>query len=36
MTAFCCPVCLHEPTCRDLLESAFARPEDVSTHEEQA
>ena len=27
---FCCQACPHQPTCADLNEAAFARPEEIS------
>lgn len=30
MAEFCCAVCPNQPTCADLVEAAFATPEDIT------
>lgn len=30
---FCCAVCPHQPTCEDVTEAVFARPEEVIADE---
>lgn len=31
MSTYCCETCPHQPTCADLVEATFARPEEVTS-----